>query len=112
MRTDEIKYFLVTYFTQEGRYDVREFGTDHDAAMTAYVEIEEQYRGRDDLDIVLLGADSLETIKRTHSSYFGDNERSALAELFRQRSQFHGPHARPVTVRQRRGPGGARRYVS
>lgn len=26
----------------------------------------------DDLDIVLVGADSLETVKRTHSSYFGD----------------------------------------
>lgn len=26
----------------------------------------------DDLDIVLVGADSFETVKRTHSSYFGD----------------------------------------
>ena len=31
-------------------------------------------RGRDDLDIVLVGADSLETVKRTHSSYFETDE--------------------------------------
>jgi hypothetical protein len=112
MKTDEIKYFLVTYFTQERRYEVDEFGTDHDKAMTAYIEIEERYRGREDLDIVLLGADSLDTVKRTHSSYFGHSDRSALADLFRERSGAQHLDGRPVTVRQRRGPGGSRRYIS
>ncbi len=42
--------------------------------MAAYSEIEGEMRERDDLDIVLVGADSLETVKRTHSSYFDTEE--------------------------------------
>ena len=60
---------------------MREFGADYDTAQSAYAEAEranEHAGGR--LDVVLLSADSLETIKRTHSSYFGDG-RECLAEL-------------------------------
>ena len=39
---------------------MRDFGTDYDVALEAYAEIEGEMRGRDDLDIVLVGADSLE----------------------------------------------------
>lgn len=82
MKPEDIQHFLVTYFTRERRVDVREFGNDYDGAMAAYIDLERQYRDRDDLDIVLLGADSLDTVKRTHSSYFGDEGRSAFAHLF------------------------------
>lgn len=41
-------------------------------------EAEQKARGRRDLDVVLLSADSLETIKLTHSSYF---EPKSLDEL-------------------------------
>jgi hypothetical protein len=44
----------------------------------AYQEAEQKARGRRDLDVVLLSADSLETIKLTHSSYF---EPKSLDEL-------------------------------
>jgi len=40
----------------------------------AYAEIEGEMRDRDGLDIVLVGTDSLETVKRTHSSYFQTEE--------------------------------------
>ena len=46
------------------------FDTDYDGAQHAYQEAEQQARGRSDLDVVLVSADSLETIMRTHSSYF------------------------------------------
>jgi hypothetical protein len=36
--------------------------------------IEKENLGSVDFDIVLLGADSLQTIKRTHSSYFETTE--------------------------------------
>ena len=49
---------------------VREFGTDYDAAQRAYEEAERAASGRREVDVVLLSADSLETVKRTHSSYF------------------------------------------
>lgn len=70
---DDIKHFLVTRDVAKSTTTVVEFGTDYDAAQRAYEEAEQEVRGRADLDVVLLGADSLETIKRTHSSYFEPN---------------------------------------
>jgi hypothetical protein len=65
-----IKHFLIKYDIKAGRADVQEFGEDYDAAMEAYEQLEQEARGQSDVDVVLLSADSLETIKRTHSSYF------------------------------------------
>jgi hypothetical protein len=70
----DIKHFLVVYGIAARRTKVQSFGTDYDAAMKAYAEAEEVTRERGDLDIVLLSADSLETIKCTHSSYFDTEE--------------------------------------
>lgn len=67
---DDIKHFLVTRDVTCGKTTVVEFGTDYEAAQYAYEEAEREARGRSHLDVVLLSADSLETIKRTHSSYF------------------------------------------
>jgi hypothetical protein len=68
MSPDEIKHFLIT-LDPAGQTEVREFGTDYEAAQIAYAEAE-----RSDaaglLDIVLISADSLATIEQTHSSYF------------------------------------------
>jgi hypothetical protein len=68
--TDDIKHFLVTRDVTRSKTTVVEFGTDYESAQHAYQAAEREARGRPDLDVVLLGADSLETIKRTHSSYF------------------------------------------
>jgi hypothetical protein len=69
MSPDDIKHFLITLHPADGKTDVQEFGTDYDAAQVAYAEAE---RADSDghLNIVLISADSLATIKRTHSSYF------------------------------------------
>jgi hypothetical protein len=67
--SDKIKHFLVAYDPARLKADVEEFGTDYDAAQDAYQKAERRAFGTD-LDIVLLSADSLETIKSTHSSYF------------------------------------------
>lgn len=78
--TDEIKHFLVIYDPATGEAAVKRFGTDYDAAQAAYAEAEQASGMETELDIVLLSADSLETIKQTHSSYFnGGNNR--LEEL-------------------------------
>jgi hypothetical protein len=73
MDIDEIRHFLVVYDVKTAKAQVTEFD-DYDAALAAYESIEKQNFGRDDLDIVLLGADSLETIEKTHSSYFATTE--------------------------------------
>jgi hypothetical protein len=78
MSPNDIKHYLVTRDVTRRHTDVREFGTDYDAAQHAYQEAEQQARGRPELDVVLLSADSLETIKQTHSSYF---EPKSLDEL-------------------------------
>lgn len=70
MSPTDIKHFLVIYDIKARHAEVRPFGTDYDAAQAAYDQVERATRDRSDLDIVLLSADSLATIKRTHSSYF------------------------------------------
>jgi hypothetical protein len=75
---DEIKHFLVTRDVKAGRTTVKPFGTDYEAAQAAYGAAEREAAMRRDLDVVLLSADSLETIKRTHSSYFKSNLMSEL----------------------------------
>lgn len=83
MSPDEIKHFLVIYDPATGEAEVRPFGTDYDAAQAAYAEAE-QANGLDTkLDIVLLSADSLETIKQTHSSYFSHGS-THLQELLQR----------------------------
>lgn len=69
MSADDIKHFLVTRDIARRRTEVQEFGTDYDAAQQAYQEAEQRARLRPELDVVLLSADSLETIEQTHSSY-------------------------------------------
>ncbi len=41
-------------------------------ALKAYSEREEQYRNNSRVEVVLLGADSIDAIKVTHSNYFED----------------------------------------
>ncbi len=69
MGPDDIKHFLVTLDPAEGTTEIQEFGTDYDAAISAYGKAERaDWGGR--LDIVLISSDSLATIEKTHSSYF------------------------------------------
>jgi hypothetical protein len=70
-----INHFLVVYdiTAREANVDDR-YGSDYDAALAAYTQAEETYRGREDIEVVLLGADSIDTIKKTHSSYFSTRE--------------------------------------
>jgi hypothetical protein len=81
MSPDEIQHFLVVFDPETGKADVQKFGTDYDAAQAAYAEAELANGDVEaTLDIVLLSADSLETIEQTHSSYFGEDSKQ-LEEL-------------------------------
>ncbi len=74
MSPADIKHFLIVYDIPSSRADVRPYGTDYDGALEAYEQAEQDARDHPNLEVVLLGADSLETIKRTHSSYFQTHE--------------------------------------
>jgi hypothetical protein len=80
MSPDEIKHFLISYDLATGQTEVESFDTDYDAAQAAYAEAEQANADDERLDIVLLSADSLETIEQTHSSYFNDGSQR-LEEL-------------------------------
>jgi hypothetical protein len=66
-----LEHFLIIFDTdaQELR-DAVQLGADGDAAVNAYAEYEQKYRNERGIEIVLIGADSIDTIRRTHSQYF------------------------------------------
>lgn len=77
-----IQHFILIYDRSADRtVDRLEFGSDVGAALEAYAEAEEQYRDQRSMDIVLLGSDSLESARKTHPSYFGDDAAVPASEL-------------------------------
>lgn len=82
----EIRQFLLIY---DRKRDVllsqEDYGTDTTAATEAYRAAEQMYFDQPWMDIVLVGSDSIETVKKTHSTYFESfsvqNMRNLLASL-------------------------------
>lgn len=81
---DTVEHFLITYNIANGIAHVDPYGSDYEAALSAYDAAEELARNNENLDIVLVGAENLEVVKRTHSSYFETKEslESLLPEGF------------------------------
>jgi len=77
-----LNHFLILYSVRKGELlEAREFGTDVARAIAEYEALERAYRDRqdhEDFEIVLIGADSRETIEVTHSRYFTEVELEAL----------------------------------
>jgi hypothetical protein len=66
-------HFLLTYNIDLGRLvDCKDF-TDSSLAAAEYSALERKYAGQGNFEIVLVGADSIDTIKRTHGQYFEEN---------------------------------------
>ena len=70
MSKTPIQHFLVIYDIDHGRAEVEPFGLDYQRAVQAYAEAEREHSDEENIEIVLLGSDSYETLERTHSSYF------------------------------------------
>ncbi|CAM3053453.1 hypothetical protein ACSL103130_10940 [Actinomyces slackii] len=70
-RTGSIQQFLLIYDRHRDELISHEsFGDDVDAATTAYRAAEMEYHDRPEINIVLVGAESLDAIRVTHSTYF------------------------------------------
>ncbi len=68
---DTIKHFLLVFDHRRGELvKEREFGSDSRSALSAYQELELQHRHDDHIDIVLIGSDSLDTVRLTHANYY------------------------------------------
>lgn len=81
---DLLHFILIYSVPDRALVDLREFGTNGTAAIDCYAELEREYRGRSDtanFEIVLIGADSIDTVKKTHSHYFGSLEGVPFREL-------------------------------
>lgn len=69
--SDRIKHFLLVFDHGSGHLiATEEFGVDADSAIAAYAATEAGYGGRKEIEVVLIGSDSLETVKLTHANYF------------------------------------------
>lgn len=67
----DIKHFLLVFDHEKGRLlDERHFGTDADRALAAYSECEEAHKDARSIEIVLIGSDSIETVRLTHANYY------------------------------------------
>ncbi|EPH06254.1 hypothetical protein HMPREF1531_00904 [Propionibacterium sp. oral taxon 192 str. F0372] len=67
----DIKNFLLVYNRRTGTLEERlSFGNDADAALARYRDLEREHRSDRSYDIVLVGADSIDSVMITHSNYF------------------------------------------
>ena len=88
MTATQIKHFLVIYDIPHGIAHVDEFEKDYAAALAAYNEAEAKHRENPDIEVVLLGSDSIDTLARTHSSYFELAEKHVDRLVERELAEF------------------------
>lgn len=80
--TASIQHFLLVFDHSLDRLiDQQDFGTDVTAATAAYSAAETRYRDNSLIDIVLVGSDSIDTVRTTHSTYFDGKGRSMIDQL-------------------------------
>ncbi|MGR6028941.1 hypothetical protein ACS7JX_18835 [Rhodococcus erythropolis] len=67
-----MKHFLLVFDHDRAQLlDVQEFDENSKAAMREYARLEREHlNSHDSIEIVLIGSDSLDTIKITHANYF------------------------------------------
>ena len=71
MQRDDAVYFLLVYSLDKQQLVDQQSFDDRTAAITAYDEAEQSHLGRlAQLEIVLIGADSIDTVMKTHGHYF------------------------------------------
>ncbi|TAN34856.1 hypothetical protein EPN29_00590 [bacterium] len=66
-----IKHFLIVFDHDKGvMEELISFEEDGERAVAAYSAKEKELQDRKLVEIVLIGADSLETVEQTHANYF------------------------------------------
>jgi len=70
-----VQHFLTVFnHTTDELVEFEPFGRDGERATSEYAAAERKYRDYEDYEIVLVGADSRETLEVTHSRYFRPGE--------------------------------------
>lgn len=69
--TSKINHFLLVFDHKIGKLVTEQhFGTDGKTALTAYSAMEKDHQDNNMIEIVLIGSDSIETVKLTHANYY------------------------------------------
>lgn len=69
--TGVVMHFLLVFDHEQSKLiHEQNFGTDVKAAVSEYGRWEHENKENPNIDIVLVGSDSLETVKLTHANYF------------------------------------------
>ena len=76
-------YLLVFDHARDQLVDTLAFGPDVEAATAEYSRRERLHREDGHIDIVLVGSDSLDTVKVTHSTYFAGSQKDDLRSRLR-----------------------------
>ena len=77
-----LHHFLLLYdVAAQQLLDAQDFGENAEAAADAYAAAEREHRDGQNIEIVLIGADSLDTIRQTHSHYFDGAEEDFFATV-------------------------------
>lgn len=80
-----VKHFLFIYDRKQDRsISIDPYGENVDDAVDAYRTAEILHAEEPWIDIVLIGSDSLATIKKTHSTYFEGQSRVSIARSIAQ----------------------------
>lgn len=84
LKSAKIQHFILVFDRKAGRMvDQLDFGVEARQAVAKYEELEEQYRHDSHMDIVLVGSDSIETVKVTHANYFDGSAKDVYADVLR-----------------------------
>jgi hypothetical protein len=96
MTKRKLEHFLLVYDHEAGELlEELRFGADSDAAVAAYSEKEQEYKDRKKLEIVLIGSDSLETVKITHANYYERDPEGVMSRFLED--IYRMPERHPVS---------------
>lgn len=71
MAASVVMHFLLVFDHEQSKLVYQQdFGTDVNSAVDAYGRAEHEHKDNPNIDIVLVGSDSLETVMLTHANYF------------------------------------------
>jgi hypothetical protein len=81
-----VQHYLLVYDRREGRIVRRRRFDDPNVALTARFTAEREFRDAPDMEIVVLGAESLAALRQTHARYFKRVQELAGQALEREAS--------------------------
>lgn len=68
--TQHLAHFLLVFDHTASKLVYEQEFSDSDTAVQEYFRMEQTYRDKPRIEIVLIGSDSIETVKLTHANYF------------------------------------------